>query len=51
MGNPDLPTPKAIVDKLCEAVRDPRTHRYSASQAAFRACAGPRPAYYGAASA
>ena len=25
MGNPDLPTPKAIVDKLCEVVRDPRT--------------------------
>jgi alanine-synthesizing transaminase len=32
MGNPDLPTPKAIVDKLCEVVRDPRTHRYSASR-------------------
>jgi len=32
MGNPDLPTPKAIVDKLVEAVRDPRTHRYSASR-------------------
>src|SRR3954468_23694054 len=32
MGNPDLPTPKAIVDKLCEAVQDPRTHRYSSSK-------------------
>ncbi|MCW4114460.1 LL-diaminopimelate aminotransferase [Aurantimonas sp. MSK8Z-1] len=32
MGNPDLPTPKFIVDKLCEAIRDPRTHRYSASK-------------------
>lgn len=32
MGNPDLPTPPAIVDKLCEAVRDPRTHRYSTSR-------------------
>jgi alanine-synthesizing transaminase len=32
MGNPDLPTPKAIVDKLCEVVRDPRTHRYSSSR-------------------
>jgi alanine-synthesizing transaminase len=32
MGNPDLPTPQAIVDKLCEAVQDPRTHRYSASK-------------------
>jgi alanine-synthesizing transaminase len=32
MGNPDLPTPQAIVDKLCEAAQDPRTHRYSASK-------------------
>ena len=32
MGNPDLPSPKAIVDKLCEVVRDPRTHRYSSSR-------------------
>ena len=32
MGNPDLPTPKGIVDKLCEVVRDPRTHRYSSSR-------------------
>lgn len=32
MGNPDLPTPKAIVDKMCEAAQDPRTHRYSASK-------------------
>ena len=32
MGNPDLPTPNAIVDKLCEVVRDPRTHRYSSSR-------------------
>ncbi|MCP4997288.1 MAG: LL-diaminopimelate aminotransferase [Hyphomicrobiales bacterium] len=32
MGNPDLPTPQVIVDKLCEAVQDPRTHRYSASR-------------------
>ncbi|MER8439149.1 LL-diaminopimelate aminotransferase [Mesorhizobium sp. M1393] len=32
MGNPDLPTSKAIVDKLCEVVRDPRTHRYSSSR-------------------
>ncbi len=29
MGNPNDPTPKRIVDKLCEAVRDPRNHRYS----------------------
>ncbi|RFC65656.1 MULTISPECIES: LL-diaminopimelate aminotransferase [Mesorhizobium] len=32
MGNPDLPTPAAIVEKLVEVVRDPRTHRYSASR-------------------
>lgn len=32
MGNPDLPTPQIIVDKLCEAVQDPRTHRYSSSR-------------------
>lgn len=32
MGNPDLPTPKHIVDKLTEAVQDPRTHRYSQSR-------------------
>ena len=32
MGNPDLPTPQAVVDKLCEVVRDPRTHRYSSSR-------------------
>lgn len=32
MGNPDLPTPDFIIDKLCETVRKPRTHRYSASR-------------------
>nr|WP_319389359.1 LL-diaminopimelate aminotransferase [uncultured Cohaesibacter sp.] len=32
MGNPDLPTPKHIVDKLNETVLDPRTHRYSTSR-------------------
>ncbi|MCM2505218.1 LL-diaminopimelate aminotransferase [Aureimonas altamirensis] len=32
MGNPDLPTPGFVVDKMCEAIRDPRTHRYSASK-------------------
>jgi len=32
MGNPDLPTPQHIVDKLKETVNDPRTHRYSASK-------------------
>jgi alanine-synthesizing transaminase len=32
MGNPDLPTPDPIVDKLCEAARNPRNHRYSQSK-------------------
>ncbi len=32
MGNPDLPTPSHIVEKLVEAIQDPRTHRYSASK-------------------
>jgi alanine-synthesizing transaminase len=32
MGNPDLPTPQHIVDKLKETVKNPRTHRYSASK-------------------
>lgn len=32
MGNPDSATPQHIVDKLTEAVADPRTHRYSTSR-------------------
>ena len=32
MGNPDSPTPAHIVEKLVEAVQDPRTHRYSSSR-------------------
>jgi len=32
MGNPDMPTPDHVVDKICEAARDPRNHRYSASR-------------------
>lgn len=32
MGNPDLPTPQSVVDKLCEVIQDPRTHRYSSSK-------------------
>jgi alanine-synthesizing transaminase len=32
MGNPDLPTPSHVVDKICEAARNPRNHRYSASR-------------------
>jgi alanine-synthesizing transaminase len=32
MGNPDSATPQHVVDKLVEAVSDPRTHRYSTSR-------------------
>ncbi|MCB1753818.1 MAG: aminotransferase class I/II-fold pyridoxal phosphate-dependent enzyme, partial [Gammaproteobacteria bacterium] len=32
MGNPDSATPRHIVDKLVEAVQNPRTHRYSNSR-------------------
>ncbi len=32
MGNPDLPVPDHIVEKLCETARKPRTNRYSASR-------------------
>ncbi len=46
MGNPDMPTPKHIVDKLVETVRDPKAGRYSVSKGIIglrRAMAG----YYG----
>jgi alanine-synthesizing transaminase len=32
MGNPDQPTPRHIVDKLCEAAQRGDTHRYSVSR-------------------
>jgi len=32
MGNPDLPTPQSIVDKLCEVVQNPNSHGYSSSK-------------------
>ncbi|MDZ4775836.1 MAG: LL-diaminopimelate aminotransferase [Alphaproteobacteria bacterium] len=32
MGNPDLPVPPHIVEKLVETARKPRTNRYSASR-------------------
>jgi alanine-synthesizing transaminase len=31
-GNPDIPSPGVAVDKLGEAVRNPRNHRYSSSR-------------------
>ena len=36
MGNPDLPTPKHIVNKLIDAVKNPRNHRYSASKGIYK---------------
>jgi alanine-synthesizing transaminase len=32
MGNPDLPSPDPVVEKLTEAARNPRNHRYSTSR-------------------
>ncbi|MBV9066510.1 MAG: aminotransferase class I/II-fold pyridoxal phosphate-dependent enzyme, partial [Methylobacteriaceae bacterium] len=32
MGNPDLPAPKHVIDKLVETAGKPRTDRYSASK-------------------
>jgi alanine-synthesizing transaminase len=32
MGNPDLPTPQHVIDKLKETIGKPRTDRYSASK-------------------
>lgn len=32
MGNPDMPAPKHVIDKLCEAAKNPKNHRYSASK-------------------
>ena len=31
-GNPDLPSPEIAVEKLAEAARNPRNHRYSATR-------------------
>ena len=31
-GNPDIPSPQGVVDKLCEAAANPRNHRYSSSR-------------------
>jgi alanine-synthesizing transaminase len=32
MGNPDLPAPRHVIEKLCETAGKPRTDRYSASK-------------------
>ncbi|NOY85700.1 MAG: aminotransferase class I/II-fold pyridoxal phosphate-dependent enzyme [Deltaproteobacteria bacterium] len=36
MGNPDLPTPPHIVEKMLSAVKDPRNHRYSVSRGIYK---------------
>lgn len=36
MGNPDQATPDHIVDKLSEAIRNPRNHRYSLSRGIYK---------------
>jgi len=35
MGNPLDPTPQPVVEKLCQAVQDPRNHRYSSATGIF----------------
>src|SRR3989304_2825866 len=32
MGNPDLPAPEHVINKLCEAAKNSKNHRYSASK-------------------
>jgi alanine-synthesizing transaminase len=32
MGNPDMATPPHVIEKICEAARNPKNHRYSASR-------------------
>jgi len=32
IGDPDLPTPPNIIEKLCQAARDPANHRYPESE-------------------
>ncbi|MCE5200604.1 MAG: LL-diaminopimelate aminotransferase [Armatimonadota bacterium] len=35
IGDPDQPTPQAVIDRLCEAVNDPETHRYDESESGW----------------
>ncbi|MDA8168499.1 MAG: aminotransferase class I/II-fold pyridoxal phosphate-dependent enzyme [Nitrospiraceae bacterium] len=32
MGNPDMASPPHVINKLCEAAKNPKNHRYSASK-------------------
>ena len=47
IGDPDLPTPEAVVEAMARAIRDPRTHRYPTNRGTdeFRAAAAE---FYGA---
>ena len=46
MGNPDLPTPPHVIDKLKETLGKPRTDRYSASRG-INGLRKAQAAYYG----
>ena len=46
MGNPDLPAPKHVIEKLVETVGKPRTDRYSASKG-IQGLRRAQAAYYG----
>lgn len=35
MGNPMDSAPQPVIDKVCEAIQDPRNHRYSASKGIY----------------
>jgi len=35
IGDPDQPTPEPIIEKLCEAARNPATHRYDETEAGW----------------
>ena len=51
MGNPDLPAPAHVIEKMKETLGKPRTDRYSVVQGHSRACAARRPPITRAASA
>lgn len=35
IGDPDQPTPEPIIEKICEAARNPATHRYDETEAGW----------------
>ncbi len=51
MGNPDLPPPQHVIDKLREVAQKPRCAWLFGSRRAFPACARRRPIIMAAASA